>query len=106
MAPVYNLDNIDQIDNSNFQLVISDSIFLEMLLLNIRGNTIKFSSNLARSRRQEEVNLTQEIERLENSETIGSETALEEKKKGTGKVKRKRNSRVSNKVSGTKSSTL
>ena len=81
MAPVYNLDNIDQIDNSNLQFTISDSTFLEMLLLKIRGNTIKFSSNLARSRRQEELNLIQEIEHLENSDQIGSETALDEKKR-------------------------
>ena len=42
---VYQPDNISQIEDSEIQFAVSDGMFLEMVLLNIRGNTIKFSSN-------------------------------------------------------------
>ena len=44
--PVYQPDNIENIDELEILLTVSDSAFLGVLLLTIRGNTIKFLSNL------------------------------------------------------------
>ena len=44
--PVYNLDNIKNIPNSELQFSINDQLFLETLLMNIRGKTIAYSSHL------------------------------------------------------------
>ena len=57
--PIYRLDNIDK---------ISDKMFLEMLLLNIRGNTIRFSSRVKKLCNEQEKKLCEEIENLENQE--------------------------------------
>ena len=46
--PVYNIDNINKVPNSDIQFTINDSCFLEMVLLKIRGETIKFSTKLRR----------------------------------------------------------
>ena len=41
---VYNLANLQKIENNDIQFTITDGHFLEMLLLQIRGETIKFAS--------------------------------------------------------------
>ena len=84
MAPIYNPDNSYQIEEESIQFVISDSMFLEMLLLHIRGKTIRFSSNLARIQRQEEAKLILEIDNLENQER--EIEIVESKKKGVRKT--------------------
>ena len=43
LAP-YNLDNIEQIENTMFQTNINPQLFFEMMLLEIRSKTIAFSS--------------------------------------------------------------
>ena len=42
--PVYNIENISLIPDEQLQLNISDTQFFEMIILSIRGNTIKFAS--------------------------------------------------------------
>ena len=42
-VPIYNQDNIMQIPDSNIYFTISDSEFLEVLLLQIRGETVKYA---------------------------------------------------------------
>ena len=66
--PIYRLDNIDKIENKEIKFTISDKMFLEMLLLNIRGNTIKFSSRVKKLHDEQEKKLYEEIENLENQE--------------------------------------
>ena len=39
-APVYNLDNIDNIPIDKLQLTITDQLFLDVLLMEIRGKSI------------------------------------------------------------------
>ena len=46
----YNRDNIDQIDNENFETIINKQLFLEMLLLEIRGKSISFSVALKKKK--------------------------------------------------------
>ena len=43
-VPVYNLHNLETIDDSEIHLTVDFDIFMEMLLLRIRGETIKYAS--------------------------------------------------------------
>ena len=43
-ALIYNRDKIQEIDDNELQLTINVQLFLEMLLLEIRGKTISFAS--------------------------------------------------------------
>ena len=42
-VPVYNLDNIDQIPKDYTHFTINEQIFLETLLMEIRGKSISYS---------------------------------------------------------------
>ena len=44
MIPIYNVNNLGEIDNSEIQFTIDDTLFLEMLLLKMREKTICFFS--------------------------------------------------------------
>ena len=44
MIPVYNIEFIENNENSNIQLTISDQLFLEVLLTEIRGKTVSYSA--------------------------------------------------------------
>ena len=57
LAP-YNLDNIEQIENTMFQTNINPQLFFEMLLLEIRSKTIAFSSAVKKN----EINLIAQLE--------------------------------------------
>ena len=45
-VPVYNPDNLSRLHDSMIAFTISDSLFLETLMLKIRGETIKYSSTI------------------------------------------------------------
>ena len=42
-VPVYNLENIDQIPKDETHFTINDQLFLETLLMEIRGKSISYS---------------------------------------------------------------
>ena len=42
--PVYNMDQINNIPDDQIQFVINDQLFLETLLMELRGKLISFSS--------------------------------------------------------------
>ena len=50
--PLYDLDNLDQIGDSKLQLTVSDSLFLDTLLCQVRGLIIFFSKKLARGKKR------------------------------------------------------
>ena len=50
-ALIYNRNKIQEIDHNELQLTINVQLFLEMLLLEIRGKTISFASYSARNKR-------------------------------------------------------
>ena len=52
--------------NQNLQFNINDQLFLETLLMIIRGNTIKFSSIKKKENEREEQNLEHDIKEIEN----------------------------------------
>ena len=65
-ALVYDFDNLHEICNEELQLTINHQLFLETLLMEIRGKTISFSSYKKKERERIEKKLTTEIEELEN----------------------------------------
>ena len=78
--PVYNLENINEVEDANIQFTISDSLFLEMLLLTIRGNSIRFSSKLKKANNNREHELIKEIEKLESKENPDNSELIDLKK--------------------------
>lgn len=58
-------DKEKNIDNSESEFIINDQLFLETLLLMIRGNTIRYSSFKKKQKQQEETKLENDIKLLE-----------------------------------------
>ena len=79
-VPIYLPEGVKNIKNEDLQLTISDSMFLEMLLLKIRGNTIQFASKLKKSKNERERLLIKEIEKLENLNEIDNQDLISYKK--------------------------
>ena len=69
-VPVYNHDSIPNINDEFLHLTINDNLFLEMLLLSIRGETIKYSSHVKKKTREREKTLIQDIENLETNHAL------------------------------------
>ena len=61
-----NNGNDVNIANDEIQFNINDQLFLETLLMMIRGNTIKYSSEKKKKRVKEKKALEEDIKRLEN----------------------------------------
>lgn len=66
-CPVYNLENIETIDD-NIQFIISDQSFLDTLLMEIRGKSISYSTYKKKKTTEREKQLEQEILLLEQIE--------------------------------------
>ena len=64
-VPVYNHENIMNIDKQNIVLTINDQLFLETLLMNIRGNSISYSSHKKKETDKLEKKLIDEIQDIE-----------------------------------------
>lgn len=75
--PVYNLDDIDNIPNNDLQFVINDQIFLEVLLMEIRGKSISYASFKNKTRDSREKYLIKTIADLENNENEDNFELLE-----------------------------
>ena len=71
--------NINNINNLDLKLNINDQLFLEVLLMQIRGKTISFSSYKKKMRDNTEKKLIEEINELEKDE-INNTDLLTEKK--------------------------
>ena len=62
----YQINNVENnIDNQEQEFSINDQLFLETLLLMIRGSTIKYSSQRKKQRQEEEAKLEQDIKLIE-----------------------------------------
>ena len=66
-VPVYNLENIHNIPDDNLHLKIDHDLFLELLLMRIRGKTIKYASHKKKISKETENNLLSEIDSLEKN---------------------------------------
>ena len=65
--PIYSAEYVEHNNGTDLEINIDDSLFLDTLLCQIRGETIKFSKKLARENRQYEEKLTKSIEAIEKS---------------------------------------
>jgi hypothetical protein len=79
-ALIYNRDKIQEIDDNKLQLTINVQLFLEMLLLEIRGKTISFASYIKKITKQRFRDLQEEIATLEKNVTENPIENLETKK--------------------------
>ena len=68
-VPVYIPENVMQISDFNINFTISDSEFLELLLMQIRGETIRCSTFLKKQEMKEENSLKAEIDQMEKKIT-------------------------------------
>ena len=78
--PVYNLDYLKH-TNNNIQFTIDNDTFLEVLFLQIRGETIKYSSKLKCEQSQREKQLLKDIEDLETCNNAQTSTEILEDKR-------------------------
>ena len=63
--PVYNLNNIEQISNDKLQFIIDDQLFLETLLMEIRGKSISYASFKKKEKDKLEKELINKINNLD-----------------------------------------
>ena len=64
--PVYVQDYINEANDPELQFTIHVDLFLEVMLLEIRGTSLKFSSNLKKEKLNREKTLMKLIERSES----------------------------------------
>lgn len=74
--PVHRGVALHSIDNLDIDFSINDQLLLETLLLEIRGKTISYSTFIKRERTKQEIQLTEEIQNLENE--VSTEDTLDE----------------------------
>ena len=87
VIPIYSLDYLKIIEDSEIKFTISDSLFLETLLSRIRGETIKFSSCLKRTADENEKKLIKDIESLERLSSLTNIDLLNDKRKELEKLR-------------------
>ena len=66
LVPVYNIDRIKDVKIDDLQFTINDQLFLETLLMEIRGKTISFSSYKTKTRNSEENYIITKIKDLQS----------------------------------------
>ena len=64
-ALTYNRDTINNLDDSEIQFTVNDQMFLELILLEIRGMSIQFSSRIKKKLKDKEKSLYRQIQFLE-----------------------------------------
>ena len=67
--PVYNLEDLDNIPNEEIQFTISDQLFLDVLLMEVRGKSISYASFKNKERDAREKVIIKIIADLEDNET-------------------------------------
>ena len=79
--PVYSHENLDQISDENIQFVINDQLFLDTLLMEIRGKSISYGSYKKRENEKVERDLIKSIDKMErnlNADNLESLETLKE----------------------------
>ena len=87
-SQVQNTD-VDNILNKDIQLNISDQLFLEVLLMEIRGKTISYTSHKTKDNDNKERKLIDEIAQLETQNNAHCEI-LDKKRKELGELRKKK----------------
>ena len=78
IVPIYNLDKVCDIPTNEIRFTIDDSLFLDTLLMNIRGKStgIRFSGKEKRKQNNKQQELIKDIEKLESNQTLCNLTSL------------------------------
>ena len=71
------MNKLSEINNDEIQFTINDQLFLETLLMEIRGKTISYASYKAKCKRSEETTILQEIDILEKNLSDENKDRLE-----------------------------
>lgn len=79
--PIYALNAIDNLPENEIQFTIPDDLFLETILLRIRGETVKFSSEIKKCTKKRENDLISDIKLIEENENLMQITDLLDDKK-------------------------
>ena len=92
MLPVYNPNSIEQIPNEDIFFVIDDQLFLETLLMELRGKSISYASHKKKLECEREAKLKDEIVFLQNIGNLTDEqiTLLENKKNELETIRNKK----------------
>ena len=78
---VYNRDKIPSIENENLSFIISYQLFLGILLMEIRGKSISYSTYKKKKQKEREISLEKEIADIEQNLTHDKENILSKKQK-------------------------
>ena len=84
--PIYNFENLKSISDEYIQFQVNDQLFLETLLIEIRGKTISHSSYRKKQQDTREKSLRDEIQELEDQDNLDFEK-IEEKKEEIKKIR-------------------
>lgn len=85
--PVYNLDNLDNIPDDEIQFVIDDQLFLETLLMELRGKSISFSSFRKKQTDKVEKEIIEKIKHIEENLTESKQDELDQLKSDLEKLR-------------------
>ena len=64
---MYNLDSIDKIPDNELQFIVNDQLFLETLMMEIRGKSISYATYKKKLKDKEEKELIKSIQKLEDN---------------------------------------
>lgn len=87
---VYNVESIPSIDNDLIQFTVSDQTFLDILLMEIRGKSISYSTFKKKKICEKELQLEREISNLEQNMTQQSVEELTIKQKEIEDIRMKK----------------
>ena len=80
-ALVYQLEIMNELNNAEIEFRVPDYLFLDTLLMNIRGKTISYSTYKKKMQKETQSNLENEIKLLEENFNEESLKVIEEKQK-------------------------
>ena len=87
--PIYNIVQINNIPDDQIQFVINDQLFLETLLMELRGKSISFSSYKKKAADKKEKELISYIESLESNLTDTNLNEIENLKEELYRIRKK-----------------
>ena len=87
-SPVYKTENIENIPDDIIQFTINDQLFLETLLMEIRGKTISYSSYKKKERDKREREIINKINILEENPTLENINSIDILKEELSEIRR------------------
>ena len=89
-VPIYNLDEIENIPDSDIQFTINDQLFLDVLLMELRDKAISYSSYKHKERNKTEKELIERITLIENNLQENNFESLEKLKSQLNEIRQEK----------------